>query len=1849
MSASPLPTRETIASEIRETLAEIRKQRQEAVDDRTLAWLALVPLWTAPLAQDCGFLRDHQPLQNFLDNAEASGLLVQQGFEASLSERVAELLQRNTDPQFWILEVERARVLADLADRRGASFLLSQVKEIASRLPPTTSVPSLDQWRELAALVADGGIGSAADRLRDHVRDLLKQGETGAVLGWLRTGSLLAQALGGQLESAVMRGRHEVEIAFRNAHDLRSLEGFLERQEQIRAFGELVKGPDSAWALHFLGTGGVGKTMLIRHVTAKLAAQHERITARVDFDYISPNYPLLRPEQLLVELADELRAYSAPEEFNRFEDRVRTLRDAMSRRSEEPAASDPLKTSEFQGVQRAFIDWLRKLPRKVVLILDTCEELAKLQPAGGMAPSIRATYQILEDVHDAVPSLRVVLAGRRPLALSGAGWHLRTEALPEGRRHLPPEKEYLSLHVVRGFTASEGDEYFSGQRVSPSRELRDAIFERSRESATVLDLFDDQAGGGEPRLNPFDLSLYVRWLKETPELSAELIRSGSTDPYVDLRIVRRLADGVRELLPAVAFLGRFDEAMLRPAAPLASDAAFADVYRELAEQEWIDYQHDLGATFLQVDRNLHPRLVAYYTANAEQRRLFDKARRQLGPALQRLVRERAATLQPRIESGKAGQPELGFDLVHAALRALDAEDAAELWEDVEARVAGAGRWDWAATMTGRLLGEEDAGSIGDELRPAIMATQASALLHSGQETAAAQAWADVLALAPQALPAWRARALEERAWLGNVAASPHPVLAEADSERLRQLWEELGKARGPGDLYGAEQTAAALLAATEKVLDNPESERTLRFFETPGVSALPGEQISRELRVFALILAGRFHRARGDAAKSGELLAEAMEISVVKDSAEPQRWAAWRAPGSLVDFVQLERLVHARWFDETKALPLTRTWPKAMSRLHLVESERLVSLHLELRLGAGVVKPHDLERLEKGDSYNGPRQPRRAEHRTVPPLFVNVALGWLALGDAERALALLDARIQAAKTAGPDPDTILHAEQAKLRVVSRMRLHRRGESLMERSLRAPELAPLGWPARALNGFAVPELPEDSGLPLSSELVHAWRRSRVAPEEHQKKATQASISALQRNDHAPIGAALAADLAEASWLAPGGEAFELHPDLDKAIDELRSHNAVACNELVRLECRAAALRQDQSVPDANRIGRRRLAEIALEEGEVLALRIPALALPILDQAYASFVAANDQAGALIAAICWASAALRSDRAKTVRFLHLTTKVQPSYESFAKSIATLPPWSELLRRANDPSADLSSLNHPSWGGWLHRLFRCLLALESEKADKQTTWLIQYYGENVPVELGFSPKQRELARKLLPGDEDRLINAVLRWSPLLLILGTVSALVPPLGCLSSTAALAFYLLLLFAGLGKSVSAVFTARRGLSVILSSGEASPGSDVTAVRPISMHVQETRLRLQTSAGNPIRVSTLTPGLREYREAAVDQPSVVIEFLEKTRRKLIGNCWWNRMAILIAVPPIEPPVVLSPPWEAILTMALPVPAAKTRWRRFLETGGRVMVPLIALFGFVASFWNMSADEAGFTVAIALALLGLALGVLGSWRSRGNELHFFRSGEIRWDETQRPRTWHSKWLQITCSRKWRLLAEQGWAPLAKKGFEVSAGLREGSLRPGEGKGHAVLHAMGRVLASTAGFQLEIGDDESFSDLDGAVGGKRFLGVEDLRGSNSVLVVVQGEPLNEVSERGPSERESAALLRAFAAELFAAGAEAVLVLPSLHAPLAEQVLQVLARKIADRKPPSLHRLLDAVADTRKIIRNWQLAGTPLAVSEHDKESFRYDQLEASLDVCLFARVPLVPVVARSSSPPA
>ena len=99
--------------------------------------------------------------------------------------------------------------------------------------------------------------------------------------------------------------------------DRRHLGRFLERAEQMQAFDDLLVSPPDEWALHYVGLGGVGKTMLVRHLTL-LLTDDERFKgraacARVDFDHLRPEYPTAAPglllELSLIHISEPTRPY----------------------------------------------------------------------------------------------------------------------------------------------------------------------------------------------------------------------------------------------------------------------------------------------------------------------------------------------------------------------------------------------------------------------------------------------------------------------------------------------------------------------------------------------------------------------------------------------------------------------------------------------------------------------------------------------------------------------------------------------------------------------------------------------------------------------------------------------------------------------------------------------------------------------------------------------------------------------------------------------------------------------------------------------------------------------------------------------------------------------------------------------------------------------------------------------------------------------------------------------------------------------------------------------------------------------------------------------------------------------------------------------------------------------------------------------------------------------------------------------------------------------------------------------------------------------------------------------------
>ena len=96
------------------------------------------------------------------------------------------------------------------SDRRRVAALAAEVASLVLAagvdLPP-----SLEHWAQLASDSA-GSPYAAGDGLTRRVRELTVQEDTGGALDWLAAGEGLAPVLGGDLGSAVARGKRRVDL-----------------------------------------------------------------------------------------------------------------------------------------------------------------------------------------------------------------------------------------------------------------------------------------------------------------------------------------------------------------------------------------------------------------------------------------------------------------------------------------------------------------------------------------------------------------------------------------------------------------------------------------------------------------------------------------------------------------------------------------------------------------------------------------------------------------------------------------------------------------------------------------------------------------------------------------------------------------------------------------------------------------------------------------------------------------------------------------------------------------------------------------------------------------------------------------------------------------------------------------------------------------------------------------------------------------------------------------------------------------------------------------------------------------------------------------------------------------------------------------------------------------------------------------------------------------------------------------------------------------------------------------------------------------------------------------------------
>jgi hypothetical protein len=1129
-----------------------------------LVALAGAPFWTATALAAAGL-----DLQQCL--AEGSPLVRRDGqgddMTISLEEDAAEIVIRAVYERGGR---EPAAALADLADRIGW----------VDDHPPV-----LAQWARLAKALRDGA-ATAANELHARLQALCDANQLGEASELLEAAGALARTVGGPLAVAERISRHRIEREFRTIRDRRQLSFFVGRDEAMTAFRNLLAeaGP---WALHFVGVGGAGKTTFIRHLAVDQAAALGLSVAQIDFDYLSPAYPGRDPGRLVQALVHELTILVDRAEQDRWlqsiHEQLERLRDvAQEVRAETPIG--PIAWPEFQELLGFVSSFLQSFPRPLI-IFDTCEELMKLSPVGGTIPSVEATFRLIEELHQRVPQLRVIFAGRRLLAAGGDGWTASPPALPQP---LSAPRPYLMLHELRGMTADEAgtalDRLLPESRRQDQR-LRKAILDGCPEDGRVAGLVHAGQDTDAPRFSPFRVVRFGRWVAAEPTLAADRLEQGG-DPYIEQRVVQRMGK-LEALLPTLVLLRRFDAKTLARVRGHSEDAARETIH-ELAGYEWTYAHDDPGrGVVVEITPTLRDQLERYLESHRAE--AMAQAREMIGGALGPVLHAPDAVLQ---------LPEL----IDAALRAMPGVTAVRAWFTLEASI---GRdWGSALTLTRFLLGEGNAGEDGATiLGCAVRATHISALIHEHPELDVAAQWRQIAGAMSRLEQIATVRMLRCRARLGAIAAQGWRGMADPDvlARELDEAMADLGP-RAPAF------AATWVIAAVEGLIERLERgyvtcvglEQIAAFDWWAGLALAPG------LGAWVTVLRARAAALLHQRPELGDAVLSAADVEL------PATCLDWLPPASLRDRIRLEgvRLLYFQaWVGDDGATPVY-PWRSALARwvgeLRGAEEctddgDRLIAAFLQYEAGiAGAVSPVSCKARRRGW---GLREP--AVYRRFSPSAVTMALLQWDAASVPAELSTIDAvRVRLARARRTRDRALLPSEVTQSSS-NRLFVETAQAAALVLERVEPVPAELADPAAAIDHWSYQRAITNAEL---SSAVDGMR-------PHID-----TLAALVRGNDLLIALRARATLEEVNELArytreplavlprpPGWHST--HPDQLEAVARLQLQEAAA----------QEPLRMARSLEAIARVMPGMIARLAIEEAELLSLRFPERAARLFEHA------------------------------------------------------------------------------------------------------------------------------------------------------------------------------------------------------------------------------------------------------------------------------------------------------------------------------------------------------------------------------------------------------------------------------------------------------------------------------------------------------------------------------------------------------------------------------------------------------------------------------------------------------
>jgi hypothetical protein len=1573
-------------------------------------------------------------------------------------------------------------------------------------------------------------------------------------LGLVAAAQALGQVLGDPLAASARRAQWRVDRAYRQALDARTLVHYLPQPEVEEALEQLVRGR-GGWAVHLLGDGGVGKTMALRDLVAGQFADRlgrSRFpVARIDFDHLDPRYPERRPVELLIALAGELAGFTTSRDahhgMRQFDSAAAHLHEVLAAPVGAQGGDMPVDGTAEAGLLTTAVDafaaFVDELDGPVVLVLDTCEELAKLHAPGGRAPAIDRTFEILERIRTRTSEVRVVFAGRRWLTPPPAG-----PSRPNGIELSP--RPYLSVVSLGGFTAGMAERYLDRRdphRVMPP-ELRGALLDRCLPPGTST-------------ANPFDLACYADWAMAEPDVDPDRLRSTPGDPYVEQRIIGRLTDtSVRDCLGVAVELGRFEAAMIEPALSrrgIDTGAAFSG----LVGQEWVSavsFDTDGRPKVIEISEHLRPRLRRVVAADSDR---FPLERVPLGRDLAALIAGRQVE-QASVEA------------IEGALRLLPPSEAAAMWADLEEQVAQSDAWGWAAQVVPRVAATEAerAAAGGPTVLAAVRATQAAATLRQPRQPGLRGLWDEVGRLAPRHPNPIAAETLAARAICGHLVAAGHVGLGVTWSQQLHEVLPLLP----PGSMVAALDALTASGAPLDSNLADVLDELCER------------EDAGSDVAAAALLVRASSHLARGDADNAVTDVETSMGV-IGGGAPEPEApapgsgisrrvWADWVVAPRLLDRARLARVVLASIRGEAPvALPIATWRHEAMNHLADIDSERLLAATISLELDWRLVDAVVLEAAAEAEVYVDKRQPTHHWHHRIEPLRMVLCRGAAARGDLAVAVRALRDRREAAVRFGEDPLTISACEAVLVDMCRSFRTTKLTSSIPRLARRGTlALRAEAWATLALVAGESPATPEEAGG------RHAWWQAQIRRAGSPPVRWPGMESEALDDEGVPALVAWA-DAVEAKTIAGSrsrGSDGPVYDALRPATLILRRGRDQLTGDVVGAALRAAVITGRLDDVEVEALPPRWAALVALGEGELLALRLPQAGAALLALAERLFVVAGDAASCARARVLQVLAVSRAGGVPATVSLPERSSLDLAVTGDDDG------WAVRVRLAESLRAG--------------RPLKFMVDERSPELDPRPLDPEQRAATSVPDQAAVS---LEAAPRSGPDDPRGAEAAVetdyrydaappvaaptgaaqARRSRMWLLLGGVVLVMTTLATLAVTQLLNAHsaialvpiglvlLLLTLIGVGRGLS------RGYRMLDESEAIQEASHTGLIR--RRYIQRTvGVDLSRPAAKlfPVRVTPTASGLlfeRQTTPVEVTSPDRPLGL--PVLADLPARLFWSRRQYVV-VPLLTTSEDDSQAWEQDLGASDPrLAGRRPLWIRLSESGWRAGVSIWLLGATDHPQWNhagvlfrgpraldpqLSAAAKGSTSQVVLAALRRLL----------------RSPDVRHPESP---------SQVVLAALRRLLRSADVRHPESPSQEVLA----------------VLHLVGTPVPTAAGWRIRVAGagphPEAMKQTRGTLEGEQLLGPDELRAERTALAVLQAEPVDGPPRPLGDLRQG---MCALASELRAAGAGAVLVVPPLPDSLSSRVVAEVSR-IMTRNQDRMHptRVLDLVDHLRGLIR--------------------------------------------------